>query len=242
MNNYLINTGPESKAEVVVDYLKSMKVSGLFALFITDDDPGSIGGLDAVLENFTVGYIFLPTRERMSEAYASALESISEKSGAQLAYGPDFVDGVHSYGFGSYDGKVMKWGDSFDLYFNNESRPNLSVLYSQGPFHFFFSGNSTSEDEAKIVQEVTSNPDFMRIMIPTTLVQSANYGKDGATSDLLLDTLGAQTVIISVGPGDRALPSSSLIENLHEKGIEVQRTDEIGNIIYVTDGTNYWRG
>ena len=54
MNNFLINTGPDSKAHVVVDYVKSMKASQLFALIITDDDPGSIGGLDEVLENFSV--------------------------------------------------------------------------------------------------------------------------------------------------------------------------------------------
>jgi beta-lactamase superfamily II metal-dependent hydrolase len=242
INNFLINTGPGSKAGILVDYLKSMKVRDLFVLFITDDDPGSIGGLDAVLENFTAQYIFLPTRESMSVAYASALESIAEKSDAQLVYGPDFIDGIRSYGFGSYDGLVMKWGDSFDLYFNNGSRPNLSILYSQGPFHFFFSGNSTSEDEAKISQEVSADPDFMRFMVPTTLIQAANYGKDGATSDLFLDMLDVRTVIISVGSDDPALPSPSLEDHLEEKGIQVLRTDEAGNIIYVTDGTRYWRG
>ncbi len=242
MNNYLINTGPDSKADVVVDYIKSMKASETFALFITDDDPGSIGGLDEILANFSVHYIFLPTREPISEAYASVLAMVEAESSAEIVYGTDFINGIGSYGFGSYDGQVQKWGDQFDIYYNNASSPCLSIWYYQGPFHFFFCGNSTSEDEARIMQNTISNPDLVKFMIPTDIVQVANYGKDGGTSDLLLDTLGVKTAIISLSSELPELPSSNLLERLAQRGIETFRTDELGNIVFITDGTHYWRG
>jgi beta-lactamase superfamily II metal-dependent hydrolase len=240
-NNFLINTGPDSKADVVVDYIRSMKASELVALFITDDDPGSIGGLDEVLENFSVDYIFLPTREPISEAYAYALALVEAESNTEIVYGTDFVDGIGSYGFGSYDGQVQKWGDQFDIYYNNASSPCLSIWYYQGPFHFFFCGNSTSEDEARIMQYTIGNPDFVKFIIPTDLVQVANYGKEGGTSELLLDTLRAKTSIISLSSDRPELPSSNLLQRLAQKGIETLRTDELGNIVFITDGTHYWR-
>ncbi|OGM17015.1 hypothetical protein A2V61_04265 [Candidatus Woesebacteria bacterium RBG_19FT_COMBO_47_8] len=65
----------------------------------------------------------------------------------------------------------------------------------------------------------------------------------GSKNGLTLDLLEASTpemAVISVGKNNYGQPSEEIIRMLKDKGIKVSRTDELGDIEVVNDGSSFW--
>jgi len=69
------------------------------------------------------------------------------------------------------------------------------------------------------------------------VLKAAHHGSATSTSDVWLDALRPDVVVISCGRDNRyGHPATVVIERLARRGIEIRRTDEDGQVVLETDG------
>ena len=91
-----------------------------------------------------------------------------------------------------------------------------------------FTGDATALDEALFCTEALKN------MLPeegVTVLKAAHHGSSTSTSELLLDTVSPETVLISCGRGNPyGHPHEEVLERLKARSIEIRQTQAEGEI------------
>ena len=75
----LIDAGENDQADTVVSYLKQAGVTTLDYVIGTHPHSDHIGGLDKVIEEFTVGKVILPPVEHTTRTFEDVLNAVSNK-------------------------------------------------------------------------------------------------------------------------------------------------------------------
>lgn len=96
---------------------------------------------------------------------------------------------------------------------------------------FLFTGDISEKKETELL---ASGND-----IKSNVLKVGHHGSKTSTSDNFLKIVLPETAIISVGKDNNyGHPSSEVLERLNKFGIDVLRTDQIGDIKVVSDGIN----
>lgn len=110
----------------------------------------------------------------------------------------------------------------------------FSVIYllTYGQFSAFMPGDAPPEvlDSLAVKQSVG----------PVDYIKIPHHGSVNGLTENLLKILVPNIGIISVGKNIWNFPRPEILDMLKKSGVKILRTDEVGNIEIVTDGTNYW--
>jgi competence protein ComEC len=109
----------------------------------------------------------------------------------------------------------------------NDDSVVLEVRF--GDVSFVLPGDVGAEVEAEIARLIP--PARHRVL------KAAHHGSATSTSDVWLDALRPEVVVISCGRDNRyGHPAPAVLARLRSRGIEVRRTDLEGQIVIETDG------
>jgi competence protein ComEC len=73
------------------------------------------------------------------------------------------------------------------------------------------------------------------------LLKISHHGSDNGTNEQFLAAVGAKQAVIQVGQkNDFGHPSLRTLNKLKRAGMQIFRTDEVGTIIFTSDGTGLW--
>ena len=75
----VIDGGNNDDEDDMVAYLKQLGVSKVDILIGTHPDADHIGGIDAVIDSFDIGKIYMPNVQRDTQTFQSVLQSIQNK-------------------------------------------------------------------------------------------------------------------------------------------------------------------
>ncbi len=211
---YMVDCGGDSAtetADIAAEHLLSRGIFRLDGIILTHYDEDHAGGLEYFLTRVKTDALFLPDIVD-EEGIGTHLSELSDTG----IYVSD--DLLLSYG----DTKLTILGPEMP---SNGNESSLCVLFQRENCDILITGDRGALGEMLLLNR-TELPEL-------EVLVAGHHGSAGSTGDALLAATTPETVMISVGAGNRyGHPAQSLLERLAYYGCAVYRTDQHGTIIY----------
>jgi beta-lactamase superfamily II metal-dependent hydrolase len=220
--NMLVDAGKIDSADTIISYLRKNGVNKLDYLVGTHPHEDHIGSLDAVVENFEIGEVFMPKVTTNTQTFRDALAAIKD-SGLQIKTAKAGVEILED---GNLSVKILApRGTSYES-LNNYSAV-IKVKY--GDVAFLLTGDAEELSE----QEILSG----KADVKAQVLKVGHHGSHSSTSPEFLAAVNPGFAVISVGAGnDYHHPHPVTLSRLKKAGATILRTDEKGTIVFSTDG------
>jgi competence protein ComEC len=232
--NVLIDGGERGQGKNVIAILEKYKIKKLDYVIATHPHSDHIGGivdiLYAMMKKETslkinriitcdVADEIVPT----SKTYEYFLSDIDE-----LDINFTVLEKTKTLSLGNASMKIVPSPYTDDENLNNES---LVTIISHGKNDFVFTGDAEKAEEAALVgQDVFKG-------LGTVIYQAGHHGSETASTDILLDEIRPQYAVVSCGRDNSyGHPHKAAMNRLKKYTDRIFRTDEEGNILFVSDG------
>jgi len=213
--------------ETVIPFLESQKIKKLDAVIATHADGDHIGGMPAILKNFTVGIVYengleseQPEYEMLNNVIKKLkLPTATLKQGTLLDIDPLV--------------KFEVLAPPKDFYYEGENNNAIVIRVVYGDVSFLLTADAEYESENNIVRTYGN-------AIGSNILKIGHHGSSTSTSVKFLKTVAPEVAVISVGAYNNfGHPYSGVIAKLQDADINIYRTDEDGNITVRTDGKKF---
>ncbi|MEG1296667.1 MAG: ComEC/Rec2 family competence protein [Niameybacter sp.] len=213
----LIDGGDTDDDHDLVNYLEQQGVTELEYVVASHPHADHIGGLDSIIKNFPIRYLFVANGDAETKTYQSFIQAAMDK-----ALTPSVP----------LEGKQFKLENSYFEVFNTNggsttNEASLVLRLTNGEDTFLFTGDAEKETELEILDHMTD----------VDLLKVGHHGSHSSTTDAFLSKLQPEyAVILASNPNKYGHPHIETIEKLEKAQIEVHRSDECGNIVFISTG------
>ncbi|MBQ7084292.1 MAG: MBL fold metallo-hydrolase [Anaerotignum sp.] len=218
----LIDGGNNDDAEHIVTYLRNVGVKKLDMVVGTHPHEDHIGSLDAAIEAFDIGAVYMPDVSADTETYRDVLDAVEGK-GLQVQHPVpgDVLD---------FNGLPVEIFGPVKEY-SNLNNHSIVLRVSVGETAFLFTGDVEIEGEYDILEQGFD--------ISADVLKVSHHGSSGSSVEEFLAYTDADYAVISVGEENiYDHPEAVTLKRLQNYGMEIFRTDEQGTIVCDTDGKN----
>ena len=256
----LIDTAEDEKGTAIQYYLVEQGVEELDYLILTHPDSDHIGSADVIITKFHIDHILMPDYGKDNRTYERMMDAMEYKGVKAEIVGPDAGDGVEQSGESSQaqadtsqspassaqNGYTWTTGDSFTLgsavctilgptdTYDDPNNASIALLIEHGENRFLFTGDAEKKAEKDILESCS----LKGISLWADVYKVGHHGSNTSSCEELLDAVSPQYTVISCGKDNSyGHPQEETLEKFAKRGIEVYRTDEQGNIVAISDGT-----
>lgn len=199
---------PEEAGEDLARTLHSAGVTSLDALILTHYDADHAGGAQQLLARVRVDSLFLPDLED-----ESGLREVLEVSDSQVFVASGLTEISVPNGEIRLYPAVLK---------ENDNNGGVCVLATAAEYDILVTGDMDRFAEMRLLA---------RYDLPDVeLLVAGHHGSKDATSQVLLDAVTPETVVVSVGENTYGHPAEETLRRIKAAGAEVLRTDELGTV------------
>ncbi|WIV21208.1 MBL fold metallo-hydrolase [Paenibacillus polygoni] len=218
----LIDGGNNDDEQRMVSYLNKQGVKKVDVLIGTHPDADHIGGLDAVVDSFDIGKIYMPKVSSNTKTYESLLTSIKNKSlkvtTAKAGINIDLDNEI--------DIKMIAPVKTYD----DKNEMSAVVKLTYGNNSFLFTGDAESGSESDMINS--------GVNLKSDVLLVGHHGSNSSTSQTFLNAVDPTYAVIQVGNNSYGHPTDNILNRLNSKNIKIYRNDLQGTIIFTSDGTN----
>ncbi len=221
-HNMLIDAGNNEDGNLLVSYLKDLKVENIDYLVGTHPHEDHIGGMDDVINNFKIGKYFMPEEITTTKTFLDVLDALENNNLTYIV-----PKNEEEYNLGDSVISVIHVGnDKDDL---NDSSIVLRLTY--GNNSFLFTGDISSKVESEILSS--------KINVKSDVLKVAHHGSNYSSTTEFLKAVSPKYAVISVGKNNiYNHPSFSTLNKLDNLNVKVFRTDEDGTILFKSNGND----
>lgn len=216
----LIDAGNNDDGEKLVEFFHELGVNSFKYVIGTHAHEDHIGGMDNIINNFSIEHFFMPDVIATTKTYEDVLDALSNKNIKYETPVEDFTFSLADMKF-----RVIYVGkDCEDL---NDTSIVLKGTY--GDTSYLFTGDATNRVEKEIL-----NKD-----IKSDVLKVAHHGSQFSTHAQFLKKVNPKFAVIQVGKNNSySHPKDVTIKKLERVGAKIYRTDNDGTIILNSDGKN----
>lgn len=223
----LFDSGESSESQKVINYLKNKGIEDIDCCVATHPHSDHIGSMYKVLSEFKIGDVIMPVIPEniipTTKAYEKFLTAVSEN--AENVY-PAEVGKTYTYG----DLKIQIFAPVNDYDDLNNMSVVSKVTYKNTSVMITGDAETTAE------KDILKN----RYDYSADIIKLGHHGSRTSSSEAWLKAVNPQYAVISCGlNNDYGHPHSQTLKRLDKLGIEYFRTDVLGDIVFVSDGSSF---
>lgn len=217
----LIDAGNNNDGKGLVKYLKDRGINNFKYVVGTHAHEDHIGGMDDVILNFDIEHFYMSDAITTTKTFEDVLDALEEK---QIKFETPKTD--DEFKLGDANIKVIYVGnDSENL---NNSSIVLKLTYKN--IRFLFTGDMESSVEKTILDKD----------IQADILKVGHHGSSTSSSEKFIKIVNPSYAIISVGKDNSYKhPNKKTLNTLEKYNAKILRTDELGTIIFTSDGTQF---
>lgn len=225
----LIDAGENDDEEKVVNYLQQCGISTINYLVGTHPHSDHIGSLDAVIKNFYIENIYMPKIPEKytpsTKTYNDVLNAINDKN--LKIHSPKINETINV----AQSAQITFLNTPEEVISEEMNDYSIVLNISYNGFKITFTGDIEKSGE----EEILNN--FMQEELRTNLLKVAHHGSGTSSSSRWIRTLHPEYVFIPCGINNKyGHPHPNIIERFLQNNSAIYRSDENGNVIFVTDG------
>lgn len=215
----LIDGGTSDQSSKIYSFLEKKDIEKLDFAVATNTKEENVGGLAAALKEYDCDMVLAPTNEAANEKYADFLK-YTEKNEKSVTV-PDVND---TYTLGDAKISVLACASKID------AAQSIILQIQHFDTKYLFASDVKTEEEGALYEQHGE-------ALKSDVLFIGNHGSSISSSDAFLDTVNPKIAILSVDGNDgRGLPESKVLDALHQRNIDLYRTDCNGDIKLVSDG------
>jgi len=219
----LIDAGTNASANSLINTIKAMGITKFDVVVATHPHEDHIGVLDAVINQFGIGKIFMTNATTTTKTFQDVLFAIKNKGLTVTAPTP----GTEFY-LGDVQCTII--APNIQTYddLNNYS---IVIRAVYGNTSFLFTGDAQVESEQEMLSKGYN--------LKSDVLKVGHHGSNTATSPNFLNAVSPKYAVISVGAANvYGHPHQVTLQKLAAAGVKVYRTDLNGTITVTSDGSN----
>lgn len=220
----LIDCGKD--ADAILNYLELQGVTELEYLILTHPHDDHMGCAPEVLQNIKVNNVIMNGLVSTTTYYRETVDELEKQDINVLEAIPGDI-----YTVGALQFRILA---PYDESYSGDDPNNSSVVVhaTYGNRAFLFTGDAEKQAEGVLVDKHGKE-------IKCDIFSAGHHGASTSNTKELLAAANPTYVVISVGEGNKyGHPTQQALDNFREAGATVYRTDELGTIVFVTDGTS----
>ncbi len=216
--NMLIDCGEREEYQTVKAHLKSRGISRLDIVIATHPHADHIGGMDMLIEDFTIGRFIMPkltgSNIPTTKTYLRMISALKEKS-----ITPEYPTIGKRYtldkAFVTILGPVSEIDDLNAM--------SIVAKLEYGKSSFLFTGDAEAIEEEEIIATAAD--------LKCDVLKVAHHGSSTSSCKAFLEAADPDVAVISVGKGnDYGHPHKETLQALLKEDIAIYRTDKLGLI------------
>jgi competence protein ComEC len=218
--------GSDPGEEAVSPYLWSRGFKKIDVVALTHAHQDHLGGLNAILENFRVGRLWIG-REVHNAAFAK-LEALARAKNIPIEY----ETRGKSFGLDGAEGEFL-WPETADAKTTVAAKNNDSLVLrlKYGERTLLLPGDAEKQVENTLVAEDS------RGELHADVLKVGHHGSKNSTTEEFLRAVQPRIAVISAGEDNPyGHPAPELLERLEASGARILRTDRDGAVRILTDG------
>ncbi|MGI2295594.1 MBL fold metallo-hydrolase [Paenibacillus sp. GXUN7292] len=218
----LIDAGDNDDEKSVVNYLKKQKIDTVDILIGTHPHSDHIGGLDAVINAFDIGKVYMPAVAHNTKTFEDVLDAVANK-GMKITTAKSGVElDLHEHLTATMLAPVNDYED-----LNNMS---AVVHLAFGDTSFLFTGDAEEESERDMLNN--------KLLKHADVLAAGHHGSNTSSSQKFLDVVKPEYVVIQSGKDNSyGHPHREPLQRFEKRGATVYRNDLSGHIIAKSDGS-----
>ncbi|WP_249436155.1 ComEC/Rec2 family competence protein [Paenibacillus sp. Marseille-Q4541] len=217
----LIDGGNNDDEQRIVSYLKKQGVKKVDVLIGTHPDADHVGGLDAVVDAFDIGKIYMPKVSSNTKTYESLLTSIKNKNLKVTTAKAGITIDLDN----QLDIKMIAPVKTYD----DKNEMSAVIKLTFGKNSFLFTGDAESGSESDMIDSGAN--------LKSDVLLVGHHGSNSSTSQAFLNAVNPTYAVIQVGENSYGHPTSDILKRLNSKNIKIYRNDLQGTIVFTSDGT-----
>lgn len=255
----LIDTGVSAEKENLSKYLADHNVTELEYFIATHPDADHIGSAAYVVENYPIKNIIISPKTHTTKTYENFIAAIEAKPDINLYIAGDPSSAEKDWSFGAdeinlpIDSKfnvgeleftVLGPVDQGDYSKGDNNNPSVVLMARWGNTKVLLTGDAEKEAELKLVEKYGTalNCDVLKAGHHGS--HSSTFQADpenGIMNGFLHYTTPSMAIISCETGNDYGHPHKETIDYLTAENVEILRTDLLGSIVLVSDGTTITR-
>lgn len=224
----LIDGGNRDDSDLVVSYLENQNVQNLNAVICSHAHEDHVGGLPAVLAVYPTMQVYAPTKTYSSKVFddfvyyadQQGLEITIPSPGDQLT----FSNGTDEIRL-TVLGPVQSYAETNDT--------SIVVKLEYGDTAFLFTGDMEVAAENDMLDHWEGRMDWN-----VDVLKVGHHGSSTSSGYRIVYETDPEYAIISCGRDNSyGHPHREIVERYNDAGVPLFRTDELGTILAVSDGS-----
>ena len=217
----LIDGGPPDASSKVYAILKQLNIDYLDYIIATHPDADHIGGISGALNYASCGTCYCSTTVNETKTFSSMNRYLANRGVSLTVPSPG-----DSFALGNAEITFLGPTQQLDDANNN----SLVCRLDYGSTSFLFTGDAELEEEMLLISSDAN--------LKADVLKVAHHGSASSSAMSFLQRVEPKYAVISVGKSNTyGHPTSEVLNDLARLGTTVLRTDEMGSILFRSDGT-----
>lgn len=217
----LVDGGDSKYSSRVVSYLEDQDVDKLDYVIATHYDADHLNGVVGALNSYDAEVVIAPDYKAKSKVYQSFIDVLDSKN-IDITYPKTGT----KYKIGNAEFTILAPND---IHYSDANDYSVAIKLVNGSNTFIMTGDAEIESEYEMLET--------GIDLSCDVYMAGHHGSKSSSSQAFMQAMQPASVVISVGKNNKYRhPSDEAMARFNAMGCDIYRTDELGDIIAVSDG------